>query len=151
MILKETGFCFLMVSTPFLIAGIICLLILIFLMTKFEYIILTIRKIAEDPGGYFKFGQLVIVFFVIISFLVILSYNILVPQEVSSTDVFLAVIIGIIGTIVGLYFGPKAEEFISHPRKELVRELVQENESLSGLLEKSKKQIKNLEEKSKKE
>lgn len=94
-------------------------------MIKFEYIVEHVRNISEDPGGYFKFGQLIILFFAVLSFLALLIYNILVPQEVSSTDVFLAVVVGILGTILGVFYGSKSEKYISIPRKKELRDYIQ--------------------------
>ena len=144
-ILKDITFILIMLSLSFLVLAIICLIILIFLMLRFEYIIKEIRKISEDPGGYFKFGQLIILFFAIISFLGILAYNILIPQEVSSTDVFLAVIVGILGTTLGIFYGSKAEKYISEPRRRVLDRFVRLDEKAPEIISDLTKRIRELE------
>jgi len=87
-------------------------------MVNCDYLIEKLRKITEEPSGYFKFGQTVILLFSISIFSLILIYNMFIKtRDVSSIDVFFAVIVGTLGTIVGLFFGAKAEYFISQSRK----------------------------------
>ena len=100
----------------------IIFILLIFFMRNFNYIVKQIRKISEEPSGYFKFGQIIILFFAIFVFLSILIYNMFIdPKEVSSISVFLTVVVGILGTIIGLFFGAKAEHYITSPRRDFIK------------------------------
>lgn len=50
------------------------------------------------------------------------------PHETSITDVFLTVTVGILGTVVWLFYGGRAEEHISKPKREALEELIRKNE-----------------------
>ena len=139
-----------MLSEPFLIVSILILVALIFFMIRFDYIVNSLRDIAKDPGGYFKFGQIVILFFAVLIFVILFVYNLFFPRESSSLDIFLTIVVGILGTVIGLFFGAKSEEFITEPRRDFVRSYVEETENITEMLENAKYQIISLKEELKK-
>lgn len=103
-------------------------------MRNYKPIIETLRNICEEPSGYFKFGQILIMFFVIFSFLSILLYDILVSTRiVSSIDILLTVTVGLLGTVVGLFFGSRAEYHISKPREEAISDAIKRHRRLADI------------------
>jgi len=138
-----------MISIGILILSSIFLIILIFLMWNFQYIVTKTREVCEDPSGYFKFGQLAILIFAIFSFVSILFYNMFINHhETSIIDVFLTVTVGILGTIVGLFYGGRAEEHISKSKRRLFFDIVSQRKERTGKVIKSLvKRIRELEKK----
>ena len=142
-----------MITVGTLILASIFLITLIFLMRNFSYIVTKTREVCEEPSGYFKFGQLVILIFVIVSFISILAYNMFInPHETSIMDVFLTVTVGILGTVVGLFYGSRAEEHISKAKREVllqyrswVDSLLSHKEILGEKIQKLIKRIRELE------
>ncbi len=124
-----------MISLQFSIAISLILIMLIFIMRNFENIVKNLRDICEEPSGYFKFGQILIMFFVIFSFLSILLYDIFVGTRiVSSIDILLTVTVGLLGTIVGLFFGSRAEHHISRPREEAVLRSIKGHQKIRDIM-----------------
>ena len=109
-----------METLTFLVITSILVIILIFLLINFKYLIKEIRGICEQPRGYFMFGQMIILFFAVASFIGVFIYTLFKNNAISSMDLILTVIVGILGTVIGLFFGGRAEGHISQPRKEAV-------------------------------
>lgn len=95
-----------------LIIGICSLLWLIFLMFKFEWCIGQIRSICKEFDGFIKLIQTLFIlscwgiFFIILLYYLIFNPN----KEVPILEIFLTVIIGFLGTIIGLFFSNDALE-----------------------------------------
>lgn len=126
----------------------IILIILIFFMVNCKYLLKELRNITEEPSGYFKMGQVMILLFVLFCFIYILIYKSFIDVEkVSPIDVIFTVIVGILGTLIGLFFGAKAEQYISESRKEFMRGISITNIKKKELLEKFKERMVELEKK----
>tara|TARA_Y100000310_G_scaffold324825_1_gene387198 strand:+ start:626 stop:1039 length:414 start_codon:yes stop_codon:yes gene_type:complete len=84
------------------------LLIILFFM--FKWFFGQVREICKEPEGFVKFGQ---VAFIVLSwgcFLVILVYYIFVKTQVNALDIILTVVVGFLGTIIGMFFSKEALE-----------------------------------------
>jgi len=103
----------------------IALIILIFLVRNFRWIIREIRSICMEEKGYIKFIQLLFVLLIFTSFFILLIYNLIYREETSKLDIFLTVIVGLIGTIVGTFFSERTTESIKRDRdikKKIIRD-----------------------------
>ena len=124
----------------------IILIILIFFIINCEYIIKEVRNITEEPSGYFKMGQVIILLFIIFCFIFILIYKSFIDiEKVSPVDVIFTVIVGMLGTIIGLFFGAKAEQYISESRKDFVKKIDSKRLKRSKLYKRMIHRIKELE------
>ena len=124
-----------MITVGTLILVSIFLIILIFIMRNFHYIVTKTREICEEPSGYFKFGQIVVLIFTIFSFVSILAYNMFInPHETSIMDVFLTVTVGILGTVVGLFYGGRAEDYISISSRVAIKNFIDKDEKLRKII-----------------
>ena len=92
------------------------LIVLIFLMRNTLWIIKEIRNICEDESGYVKLIQLIFVLLVLASFFILLVYNIIYRETTSKLDIFLTVIVGLMGTIIGAFFSERTMEAIKRDR-----------------------------------
>lgn len=101
------------------------LIILIFLMINFRWSIREVRSICENESGYVKLIQLVFVLLVFTSFLVLLIYNIIYRETTSKLDIFLTVIVGLIGTIIGTFFSERTMESIKKDRDRKIRKIIE--------------------------
>tara|TARA_B100000315_G_scaffold237825_1_gene254977 strand:+ start:365 stop:703 length:339 start_codon:yes stop_codon:yes gene_type:complete len=76
----------------------------------FKWFFGQVREICKEPEGFVKFGQ---VAFIVLSwgcFLVILVYYIFVKTQVNALDIILTVVVGFLGTIIGMFFSKEALE-----------------------------------------
>ncbi|MBI5001917.1 hypothetical protein HZC31_00875 [Candidatus Woesearchaeota archaeon] len=92
------------------------LLLFIFFFARFEWIIKEARHICSLPSGYFKLGQITLLSFSVIIFIILLIHNLIIERETSSLDIFLTVIVGFLGTIFGMFFGGKGEGEVTKER-----------------------------------
>lgn len=92
---------------------IILTLLIILLFFMFQWFFKEVRDIARAPQGFIKFGQITFILLSWGAFLVILVYNIIVPRDVDSVNVILTIVVGFLGTILGLFFSDKALERMS--------------------------------------
>jgi len=97
--------------TIFLFGGI---LILIILVVFFCWIFKEIRSICQRVAGYIILGQLILILLSCGVFVGILIYYILFApsEEVPMLNIFLTVVVGFLGTIIGVFFSEKAFEKI---------------------------------------
>ncbi len=89
-----------------------CILLLVILFIIFRWFFTQIREICRRVAGYIIFGQLV---FILLSwgvFLIIFFYYLINPSDISVLNIFLTVIVGFLGTILGVFFSEKAFEKI---------------------------------------
>ena len=87
------------------------------------YPIRQIRNIAEKPAGYLKLSQFIIIFFALGGFSVLLLYIMFWDKEFIDPDIFITVIVGLIGTIVGMFFSESAMKQIEEQKKELEQDV----------------------------
>lgn len=78
-----------------------------------------IREICEKPAGYLKLAQLLIILFALGGFILLLLYTLFFNNEFINPDIFMTVIVGLIGTIVGMFFSESAMHQIEQEKKEL--------------------------------
>ena len=76
-----------------------------------------IRNICKDESGYIKLMQSLFVALVFFSFFILLVYTLFNESTTSKLDVFLTVIVGLMGTIVGTFFSEKSMESIKRDRE----------------------------------
>jgi len=76
----------------------------------FKWFFKQVREISKDPRGFIKFGQITFILLSWSVFMVILIYFIFVPEEVNAINISLTVVVGFLGTILGLFFSEKALE-----------------------------------------
>lgn len=127
----------------FLLLLCVFLIVLIFLMRNFKWIIKEIRNICEDESGYVKLIQLIFVLLVLTSFFILLIYNLIYRETTSKLDIFLTVIVGLMGTVIGTFFSERSMESIKKDRdkkrKAIIKKTIklkQYDEVLKKLLEK---------------
>ena len=119
----------------FLLLLCIFLIVLIFSMRNFKWVISEIRGICEDESGYVKLIQLMFVGLVFTSFFMLLVYNLINKETTSKLDIFLTVIVGLIGTIIGTFFSEKSMESLKKDRDIKKREIIR---AKRGLMEAKK-------------
>ena len=95
---------------------VIILIALIFIMRNLHWIVSEVRSICRDESGYVKLIQLMFVVLVLGSFFLLLIYTFLSPEPASKSDIFLTVIVGLMGTIVGMFFSERTMESIAKDR-----------------------------------
>jgi len=75
-----------------------------------------IRDICRDEGGYVKLMQFVFVLLILTCFFLLLIYNLFLRETTSKLDIFLTVIVGLMGTIMGTFFSERTMESIKKDR-----------------------------------
>tara|TARA_Y100000031_G_C8121897_1_gene338620 strand:+ start:74 stop:478 length:405 start_codon:yes stop_codon:yes gene_type:complete len=111
------------------------LLVIIFLIANFRWIIREIRSICKDETGYIKLIQLIFVLLVFGSFFILLVYNLLFQESTSKLDIFLTVIVGLMGTIVGTFFSERTMESIKRDRDLKKRVIIEKKKEINHQLE----------------
>src|SRR3989344_1986254 len=94
----------------------IFLIVLIFLMRNIRWIIKEIRDTCEDESGYMKLIQFIFVILVLTSFFILLIFSLIFRESTSKLDIFLTVIVGLMGTIIGTFFSERSMESIKKDR-----------------------------------
>jgi|TARA_B100001971_G_C18112670_1_gene495083 L-cystine uptake protein TcyP (sodium:dicarboxylate symporter family) len=122
----------------------ILLIVLIFLMTNFKWIIRELRDICQDEGGYIKLIQLIFVLLVFASFFVLLVYNLFYRESTSKLDIFLTVIVGLIGTIIGAFFSERTMESIKMDRDFKRKVMIEKKQKIGEKIEFLNKLLKEL-------
>ncbi|MBU0627988.1 MAG: hypothetical protein KKC75_02270 [Nanoarchaeota archaeon] len=132
-----------------------CIILLVILFLVFKWFFRQVRDICKEPEGIIKFGQ---ISFILLSwgcFLGILIYFVLKPGETSVLHIFLTIVVGFLGTILGLFFSRDAIEnlkktsdvksdFIKEDTVELledVEKLIKENIGQKKEIEKLKRRL----------
>jgi len=103
------------------------LIILIFLMVNSKWIIRELRSICQDEIGYIKLIQLVFVLLILVCFFILLIENIFNKEITSKLDIFLTVIVGLMGTIVGTFFSERSMESIKKDRDKKRKVIIEKN------------------------
>jgi len=103
----------------------IFLIVLIFLMRNIRWIIKEIRDTCEDESGYMKLIQFIFVILVLTSFFILLIFSLIFRESTSKLDIFLTVIVGLMGTIIGTFFSERSMESIKKDRDKKRRALIQ--------------------------
>ena len=99
-----------------LILNFLFLLIILFFM--FKWFFGQVREICREPEGFIKFGQ---VAFIILSwgcFIIILIYYMVIKTQVNALDIILTVVVGSLGTIIGMFFSKEAVESLKGKLKQ---------------------------------
>ncbi|MEK6949558.1 MAG: hypothetical protein AABX34_05010 [Nanoarchaeota archaeon] len=80
------------------------LLVLIVLFFMFKWFFKQVRSIAREPEGFIKFGQTAFILLSWSVFFILLFYYIFNPYSINVLNVFLTIVVGFLGTILGLFF-----------------------------------------------
>jgi len=75
-----------------------------FVSINFRWIWKEVRNISENKGGFIKLCQLVFIILSWIIFVFILIYYVIHPNQVNALNIILTVIVGFLGTMMGLFF-----------------------------------------------
>jgi uncharacterized protein YneF (UPF0154 family) len=110
-------------------------------MRNFKWITNEIRCICKDESGYVKLIQLMFVVLVFTSFFILLVYNLINEETTSKLDIFLTVIVGLIGTIIGTFFSEKSMESLKKDRDIKKREIIRAKRTLKEKLRESEEKI----------
>jgi len=111
----------------------------------FKWFFNQVRKIARDPRGFIKFGQITFILLSWSVLILILFYYIFVPEDVNAVAIILTVVIGFLGTILGLFFSEKALERLTeriNTKDEQLKEIKESNNELVEDVRKIKSNIK---------
>lgn len=122
----------------------ITLIIVIFLIRNLAWIIKEMRDICENESGYMKLIQLLFVILVLISFFVLLVFNLIFRESASKSDIFLTVIVGLMGTIIGAFFSERSMESIKKDRDKKRKAIIQKTLKLREYKETLDKLLKKL-------
>jgi magnesium-transporting ATPase (P-type) len=122
----------------------IVLIIIIFLIRNLEWITKEIRNICEDESGYMKLIQLIFVILVLASFFILLVFNLVFRESTSKLDIFLTVIVGLMGTIIGTFFSERSMETIKKDRDKKRKAIIQKTIKLKEYKEALDKLLKRL-------
>ena len=107
------------------------ILLLIILFFMFKWFFGQIRQICKEPEGIIKFGQTT---FIVLSwgcFIFILAYFIIKPEETNVLHIFLTIVVGFLGTILGLFFSREMIEKLKMASG-YKSDILQENKALLG-------------------
>lgn len=109
-----------------LIIGICFLSLIILFMTRpkiLEYIIKEVRDICKDFKGFIKLVQLTFVFSCWLIFISAFGYFLIFNQDekIPIFNLFLTIVVGFLGTMIGLYFSKETLEELKY-KKELLKE-----------------------------
>ncbi len=94
----------------------VLLIVLIFLMRNIKWVVKEVRSVCENESGYVKLMQLAFVTLIFGSFSILLIYNLFFKEITSKLDIFLTVVVGLMGTIVGTFFSERSMESIKQDR-----------------------------------
>ena|SRR3989344_5368 len=128
----------------FLLLSCIFLIVLIFLMNNLKWLTRELRSICEDESGYIKLIQLIFVLLILSSFFGLLIYNLIYRETTSKLDIFLTVIVGLMGTIIGTFFSERTMESIKRDRDRKIRKIVEKTGKLKEYRESLNKLLKKL-------
>ncbi len=92
------------------------LIVLIFLIRNCDWLLKELKSICQDESGYIKLIQFIFITLVLSSFLMLLLFSIIHEEKTSKLDVFLTVIVGLMGTIIGTFFSETTMESIKKDR-----------------------------------
>ena len=111
----------------FLLLLCILLLITLFLILNFKWIVKETRSICEDESGYVKLIQLFFILLVLFSFFILLIHSLNSNEVTSKLDIFLTVIVGLMGTIIGTFFSDRTMESIKKDRDRKRRKIIKKS------------------------
>ena len=114
-------------------------------MSNFRWFTKEIRSICENERGYIKLIQLIFVMLILASFFILLIYDLINTETTSKLDVFLTVIVGLMGTIVGTFFSERAMESIKEDRDRKRKAIIEKKTKLKEYEESLKKLLEKLE------
>lgn len=95
-------------DSDLIILNALFLLILLFFM--FRWFFAQVRDICRESEGFIKFGQITFVLLSWGCFVIILGYYLIKPTQVNALDIFLTIVVGFLGTILGMFFSKEALE-----------------------------------------
>lgn len=127
-------------GSDLIILNLLLLLILLFFM--FQWFFSQVRDICREPEGFIKFGQITFILLSWGCFLIILIYYIFNKTEVNAIDIAFTVIVGFLGTIIGMFFSKEALESLKGKLKERNMSLIDKMEVLKDMKEFVRKSIK---------
>ena len=112
-------------TTLWLVTDITLLLIIIFWICK--WLIEQLRDICKNISGYVILGQILFVFLSWGIFLIIFIYYLFNPENVGVLNIFLTIIVGFLGTMIGIFFSDRAFD-------KIIRDLQERNERRGQLI-----------------
>jgi len=71
-------------------------------------------------------------------FLVIFIYSLVKPSSVGKIDIFLTIVVGFLGTMIGYFYKETLVEKLEVPRKRVSREWLNRRRALEGIIEEQK-------------
>jgi len=119
------------------------ILILVILFFMFKWFFGQVREICREPEGFIKFGQ---VTFIVLSwscFLVILVYYMIIKTQVNALDIILTVVVGFLGTIIGMFFSKEALESLKSKVERRSKKILDTAEIIKDTKELMEELIKN--------
>jgi len=122
-------------------------LFLIILLITFKWLIKEIREVCYELLGYVKLNQLILTGVTVLIFLAIFVNTWLYPTKVEKIDLFLTVIVGFLGTMIGYFFKEGMLERIEKERREKTTKHLEITEMLKERLKKYRGERSQLQEK----
>lgn len=118
------------------IIAIIIILLFIFGFFAFKWFLEQIREICQRTSGYLIFVQLIFVFVSCSVFLVTFFYYLIFSHssQVDTINIFLTVVVGFMGTIMGVFFSERTIE-------KTIRDLEGRNRKAHNNLKKIKRRL----------
>lgn len=102
----------------------LCGITLFFFLINLKWCVDKIRDICNNPIGYAKFIQLLLIGLLSFLFVLIFFYYLINAGQVDRIDIFMTVIVGWLGAIIGSFFGEKSMENLTAVRKENLNLLI---------------------------
>ncbi len=120
-----------------LISGII----LFFFFLNLKWCVNKIRDICNNPIGYTKFVQLLLIVLLSALFLFIFLYYLTNKGQVDRIDIFMTVIVGWLGAIIGSFFGEKSMGNLTTQKRENVNLLISKLKLKDFIIERLTKKL----------
>ncbi len=95
-----------------------------FFLINLKWCVNRIRDICSNSVGYTKFIQLLLICLLGSLFVIIFLYYLINEGTVDRIDIFMTVIVGWLGAIIGSFFGERSMEHLTTQQKENVNSLI---------------------------
>ncbi len=99
-------------------------IITFFFLINLKWCVNRIREICGNSIGYTKFIQLLLICLLSFLFVVIFLYYLINEGTVDRIDIFMTVIVGWLGAIIGSFFGERSMEHLTTQQRENVNSLI---------------------------
>ncbi len=119
----------------------ICGITVFFFLLNLKWCVNKIRDICDNPIGYTKFIQLLLILLLSSLFVLIFLYYLIKEGQVNRIDIFMTVIVGWLGAIIGSFFGERSMENLTTQRIENINLLMNKLKLKDYIIERLTKKL----------